>query len=329
MLDEKFKPREELLAPWLTQRHLSMVYAPAGVGKSWFALSAALAVAGGGKLYHWDAPIARRVVFVDGEMDIEDLQERCEKLIEPLDVNIKTARNNLLFLAQQDQSLDVEFPDLATDEGQAIVMKHIKNHRAEFVILDNFSTLCEVEDENAASSFNPIMRFLRQLKQGRIAAMLVHHARKNTSGNGSYRGTSKQAVIFNSIISLNHPDRIPAQGGATFDIDFEKYRGLRDDRVAPVRVSLQNDPGERPQWVVEPRSDAKIVEMVRAVKELACASQDELAERFGVTKGTISKWKRRAIDMDLVSSKAWEECLKEAQQVREEEEHAVSDVSNF
>ena len=63
-----------------------MVYAATGVGKSMFALSAALAIAGGGEFLGWK-PDERangagwRVLYIDGEMHVADIQERARMLM--------------------------------------------------------------------------------------------------------------------------------------------------------------------------------------------------------------------------------------------------------
>jgi RecA-family ATPase len=53
LLAARFKARQYLLAPWLREQENCMVYAATGVGKSLFAMSAALAVAGGGEFLGW------------------------------------------------------------------------------------------------------------------------------------------------------------------------------------------------------------------------------------------------------------------------------------
>src|ERR1700678_1277838 len=73
-------PREMLLAPIIPQRSLSMVYAPRGLGKSWFALSLGVAVATGASFLRWQAPKPRRVLLVDGEMPLCDLTKRLAAL---------------------------------------------------------------------------------------------------------------------------------------------------------------------------------------------------------------------------------------------------------
>jgi len=50
---EQFEERRHLLFPWLREQESCMIYAATGVGKSMFALSAALAIAGGGEFLGW------------------------------------------------------------------------------------------------------------------------------------------------------------------------------------------------------------------------------------------------------------------------------------
>jgi RecA-family ATPase len=58
------------------------------------------------------------------------------------------------------------------------ILKLVREEGVNLIILDNFSTLGEVEDENAASSFNKLTEFLLLLKTAGCAIILVHHAGK-------------------------------------------------------------------------------------------------------------------------------------------------------
>ena len=73
LLESQFPNRQHLLFPWLREQESCMVYADTGVGKSLFALSAALAIAGGGEFLGWKAEWRAsgepwRVLYIDGEM---------------------------------------------------------------------------------------------------------------------------------------------------------------------------------------------------------------------------------------------------------------------
>ncbi len=61
LLSAQLQPREMLLAPWLPEKSLCMVYAARGIGKTYPALSIAHAVASGGKLLGWEAPEGKAV----------------------------------------------------------------------------------------------------------------------------------------------------------------------------------------------------------------------------------------------------------------------------
>jgi AAA domain-containing protein len=116
LLESTFSDRQHLLFPWLREQESCMVYADTGVGKSMFALSAALAVAGGGEFLGWKSDerasgIGWRVLYIDGEMHVADIQERARLLMHAVpSVNREKAAANLRFLARQHQEPDAAFP---------------------------------------------------------------------------------------------------------------------------------------------------------------------------------------------------------------------------
>jgi AAA domain len=89
-------PREMLLAPILPERSLAMLYAPRGIGKSWLGLTIGLAVASGTSVLRWNAPKPRRVLLVDGEMVLSDLQARLNLILAGLGTAIPNDGFHLL-----------------------------------------------------------------------------------------------------------------------------------------------------------------------------------------------------------------------------------------
>ena len=79
LLSRDIKPREFVIEPLIHERGLVMVYAWRGVGKTWFALGLAHAIAAGGKYLKWTASKPRRVLHVCGEMPAVDLKQRFEQ----------------------------------------------------------------------------------------------------------------------------------------------------------------------------------------------------------------------------------------------------------
>ena len=113
-------PREMLLAPILPERSLSMLYAPRGIGKSWLGLSIGLAVASGGSVLRWNAPRPRRVLFVDGEMVLSDLQVRLNSILAGL--GTKIPNDGFRVLAADHTELGI---NLGSTEGQQALERHL------------------------------------------------------------------------------------------------------------------------------------------------------------------------------------------------------------
>ena len=80
-LQRDIPPLEQVLAPWLPMQGLTMVYAARGVGKTFFALNVAYAVASGGSFLNWSAPKPRGVLYIDGEMPAVAMQERLANIV--------------------------------------------------------------------------------------------------------------------------------------------------------------------------------------------------------------------------------------------------------
>ena len=68
-ITKEYPPRDMLLAPVMAVQSLNMVFAQRGIGKTYFSLSVAYAVASGGAVFgRWFAPSPARVLYIDGEM---------------------------------------------------------------------------------------------------------------------------------------------------------------------------------------------------------------------------------------------------------------------
>ena len=70
-----FPDREWLIKDLWREREHMMIYSPTGMGKSWFAWSIATAITGGGVIKEglWENEKLEKVLLIDGEMDMEDL----------------------------------------------------------------------------------------------------------------------------------------------------------------------------------------------------------------------------------------------------------------
>lgn len=317
LMRHPFPARDYLLHPWLRQGESAMLWAAPGVGKTMLSLSIALAVAGGGTLLGWQSNTPRKVLLVDGEMHAADLTERARDLTATVDgIDPEAAHENITVLARQFQAPEAEFPDLASQEGQADILKRVRELGASLVILDNFSTLAEVEDENAASAMTPVLRFLMTLKQAGVACLLVHHSGK---GGESYRGSSKLATTFEAILGLRKLDASASRPGTAFHLIWEKYRGLRNeatrDRTVTLEVASEGVPA---RWTHELNQSEECVALVEAVRSLRFTTQAELAAHLGMSTGKLSTLKGHAMLRDrLITRAEWDGYLEAAREARE------------
>jgi len=328
LLDANFKKREWLVDPWFKQRMAVMVHAPTGVGKSWFTWSLALAIAGGGEFAGWKCPLARKVLIIDGEMAIEDLQERAAYLIEVMGLDSEITGNNLELIARQDQDVEFEFPDLDNPIDQKRFLTYIEKINPDVVVFDNLSTLSDIPDENSASAFNPILKFISKVKLER-AVVVIHHDRKGTDKNSveGYRGSSKMEAIFEQRISLSRvPEGSrPVHGGACFYLDFKKnrYLGTNDMKSRLFDLDPQNG------WSAQADVDDVLKSVAEAVQSSKFVSQQELADVFGHQKAWAGKQIRKCVALGLLHQMDWANFSKRAKEIRMIDDLTDEDVEGL
>ena len=70
-----------LVSTFMPTSSFGMIYAPRGIGKSWFGLGLAKAIATGSDTFlGWQIHEGGDVLFIDGEMSLVDLKERTKLL---------------------------------------------------------------------------------------------------------------------------------------------------------------------------------------------------------------------------------------------------------
>ncbi len=227
-------PREFLLRPWLPSQGVVMVYSERGVGKTHFALGVAYAVASAGRFLQWEAPKARRVLYIDGEMPAVAMQERLAGIVAASE---KETPKDFLRLITPDLQ-EAGLPDLSDPAGQAAVDRLLDG--VELLVLDNISTLFRGGVENEAESWAPVQEWVLKLRQRRTSTMFVHHAGKG----GQQRGTSRREDILDTTIRLKRPADYQATDGARFEIHFDKARGLCGEDARPVEARMETRDGK-------------------------------------------------------------------------------------
>lgn len=273
-----FPPRKDIFGGWLCSQSLNMLYAWRGVGKTHAALNIAYAVASGGRWLHWNAPEASRVLYLDGEMPGNAIQERLSQIILASEHKAKPDHFRIL---TPDLNRHRFLPDLATEEGQQQIDELIGD--SELIVVDNLSCLARRGGkENEAESWQIVADWaLQQRAKGR-SVLFIHHAGKG----GAQRGTSKREDILDTVITLKHPKDYEPSEGARFEIHFEKARGLHGDALEPIQAQLKlTDNGQI--WSHRALEDAQ-TQIIQELKDEGLTIR-EIAEEIGISKSTVQR----------------------------------------
>lgn len=285
-------PREMVLAPILPTQGLAMLYAPRGVGKTYASLSIAMAVASGGSLFNgWEAPKPRRVVYIDGEMPATTMQKRlCEIAI---GASVQLPADDLFQLVTPDLQ-EAPLPDLSTEAGQERLAPIVQP--AEFVVLDNLSTLCRSGRENESESWLGIQEWVLSLRKSGKSVLFVHHAGKG----GQQRGTSKREDILDTVIALRRPAEYEPTEGARFEVHIEKGREVKGDDAKPfeARLDVREDAA---YWTVRSIEDQHIDVVIRLTKE--GMNVRDIADELKLSKSKVNRLQKNAREAGLLPQK--------------------------
>jgi len=275
-----------------------MVFAPTGVGKSWFAMGVAAAVAGGGSFGHWSAPEPRRVLYIDGEMDTSDLKGRFQAAISAArDTKAEMIGQNIILYARHDQPEgDTSFPDFGSDEHIERILQRVRQVRPQLVVLDNLSTLATVDDTNAASAWDPFLKLLQRIRGAGAAVLVVHHANK---GGETYNGSSKIPVMFDALVRLRPRTVVFDRAGAAFLLDFVKTRMLTEDASRTFTVAFTSE-----GWSWDTLVSTDVRDLVRRLLDGEFRTQSGAAAALGKSKGEISKMLGKAYEAGITTREA-------------------------
>lgn len=266
--------------PWLPEGGNVMVYGPRGVGKTFYQLALAVALTTGKDLWKWECPAPVGVLYVDGEMQLDELRSRITALSEiPPTAPLEFLTSQLVYQRCGGKDL------VLTSEAMRQEIVKILDARPDIrvLIFDNISCLFSGINEDSKQDWEPINAWLIRLRHRGLATVLVHHAGKG----GQQRGTSGREDSLDTVIHLAKPTGADARDGCHFELSFTKCRSVTGDDVAPLDVRLQTVEG-RLQWHWQP-IEVSTREKVRKLFLEGVESPSDIAEEIGCTKGTASK----------------------------------------
>jgi hypothetical protein len=233
-LDLHLPPRETYMA-WLKAQSLNMLYGPRGVGKTMALLGVAMSLTTGRPFLKWPVTRTVGVLYVDGEMPLDDLRSRARTLAGRDTPSCLTFLPSELVYSRTGRDLTLT----GVQNRQAIEAMLEARPALKVLVLDNVSCLFPGICEDKKQDWEPVNAWLIQLRHRGVTVIFGHHAGKG----GQQRGTSGREDALDTVIALTRPPGHQAKDGCHFHWQFEKSRGVKGSVVEGLDVRLDETPG--------------------------------------------------------------------------------------
>jgi hypothetical protein len=278
-------PERERYLPWLPERGLAMVYGPRGVGKTQFMLGLATHLVNGQTYLGWEIPKGVGVLYIDGEMPLEELRQRAVLL------SAQESPTALYFLTGELVFTKLERDLVLTQEAmrQAIGTLLDAHPEIRIIILDNISCLFSGISEDSKEDWEPMNAWLIRLRHRGLSVILVHHAGKT----GQQRGTSGREDVLDTVIALSWPPQYETHEGCHFHFHFTKTRSTRGAAVEALDVRLESLGQNRLTWTVTTLQASRTQQIRRLLNE-GDLSVGEIAKECDVSLSYVYRVKREA-----------------------------------
>jgi putative DNA primase/helicase len=262
---------------YILSRQLGMLVGPRGVGKTYFDIGLAISMATGAEFLGAAPKRPRKVVLLDGEMDLYSLRQRVERVSKSLRVE---PPKSLLII--NPDLFDGTLPSLSSPEGQRIIDKVLPSD-FDVLLIDNYSCWSRGGREDA-DGWAPWIDWLGAHKRRGKTVILVHH----TGKSGDQRGTSKREDSLDFVLALR-PEPSSGESELSFSGTWTKLRHTAKGQAKPFRAALVTPPEKRPYWTRTALETAD--DRLKRVLDLQAVGMNmtQIAGKLGVDKSTVSR----------------------------------------
>lgn len=296
LLKRECPPVEYAIEPLLSSRGTGEIFAWRGTGKSYITTQMAVDISTGAPMMfgghrggggHWPISRAYRLLYVYGEMDDSEIQERarsiariCERrgVAHPTDEQLGTMCKDFQKTWR---------PKISTARDRKIIEERIFQYGYEGMILDNISTLWPESQERQSERSAILSEWFTDLNQRGIWVVWLHHAGKS----GEQRGDSEKEDMLSFVLKLRRPANYKPDEQLRVEVHVEKNRHkcLQPRMLMPFEIQLTKGQHGENEWVTRPAKDAQKEAAFQMFKDKM--PQMFVAQEVGVSKATIYRWK--------------------------------------
>lgn len=282
LLTRPVTPRTYIVNKLIKEKTLIMFYGPRGIGKTLFLMSLAQSISTGTPFLDLQIDHPRFVLYIDGEMQAEEMKERLELINGPF------ANNRLRFLLSEDMFGSffryLNFAEYIDQEALLNLLAHYEaiTEKPAVIILDNISSLVQGPDENSNTEQSQFLDFLRALRHYGHSIITAHH----TGKDGRQRGASRREDFLDLSISLELVSK-KVEDTTAFKMSIKKIRGkLQIPKVTRCEFVESSDGILR---LVTDQADSVWLKVLRFISESKPTEQKQIAQHFKISKQAVSK----------------------------------------
>jgi hypothetical protein len=209
-------PRQRILVssrhgtPVWRSSFLSELFAYRGVGKSAFAMGLIGLLLKGGEFLDYRSDGGAKVLYVDGELPLIQLQERLKTFI---------GDTQNLWCMSAERMPNQIFPPLIEPALQTKFLDRVSRLSPDVIILDTLTAVGKF-DTNDADAWRVFNSFLMQLRFKGYCVIVVHHSGKN----GTQRGRTDAEDNMDLVIQLTPPEGHDPGDGLKANVNYTKVR---------------------------------------------------------------------------------------------------------
>jgi hypothetical protein len=284
-MERQIEPTDHLLGELFSTSTRALFSADTGLGKTMIGLAWAFAMCLGRDFMHWESRRSARVLYIDGEMPRDLIQERIGGACKWFDVEPSEARR--ISVASTEDFEDA--PPLDTEDGQAWLDDFIEaNGPFDFIFFDNIMSLCSASMKEE-DSWQAMKGFVKSLTKRRIGQLWLHHTGHDKSR--AYGTKTREWQMDTVMVGEKEEGEVDI----SFMLRFKKARRRKPSNRHDYRemhIQLFDDGWNSQQKKVELNESAKIA--LQALRE-AIAEEDSAV--------TEDAWRKKAYSLAISKSK--------------------------